>query len=332
MKKLLLFIVFFALFAGMVYAADPHLLWQNLLQMRWTILMCAGVWGVGYLLNAVSFGTVLSIYPPKRPICSFEVLRLTIAGYAINYVTPFGLLGGEPYRVWCLRKYFSTENAASSVLLYSMMHICSHFLFWIIGCVMAVVLLPQIGWKLGIVLSVIVLLCVVAIVFFFRGYRSGLVLSIVQYLTYIPWIGKRIGRWQANRQHLLLQIDTGISNLLLKHPRRFWIALGMELLSRMINVIEVMILLRQMDIIPFESLYGAAYLVVAFSSLFANLLFFSPLQLGTREGGILLVLQQLVPTVGYAALLPVAVSISLATRLREFFWIGIGLLLTFIRK
>ena len=67
--------------------------------------------------------------------------------------------------------------------------------------------------------------------------------------------------------------------------------------------------------------YADALLVVAFCSLFANILFFSPMQIGTREGGILLALQYLLT----GHLLPVALTISFATRIREFFWIAVGL-------
>jgi hypothetical protein len=53
----------------------------------------------------------------------------------------------------------------------------------------------------------------------------------------------------------------------------------------------------------------------------SNVLFFSPLQVGTREGGILLALQYLLT----GQLLPVALTLSFATRIREFCWIAVGL-------
>lgn len=332
MKKYLLFIVFFALLIGMIYAADPQMLWQNLLQMRWMLLVCVGIWGIGYLLNALSFASILGIYPKTRSFGYLETLRVTIAGYAINYVTPLGLLGGEPYRVWELRRYIGLKAATSSVFLYAMMHVCSHFLFWIIGCLLAVFLMPNISWVLGVALVGVSLISVLLIILFFRGYRRGLVTVLVHRLTRMPWVGQRIGKWQSVHARQLSDVDSGISLLLLQHPGRFWFSLCVELLSRMVNVAEIAVLFMQLDLVPEGTLYGASYLVVAFSSLFANLLFFSPLQMGTREGGILLVLLKLLPTFSYAALLPVALSISLATRIREFVWIAIGLLLGIIRK
>ena len=59
----------------------------------------------------------------------------------------------------------------------------------------------------------------------------------------------------------------------------------------------------------------------AFSSLFSNLIFFSPMQLGAREGGLALAVDGLHLT---GAL---GVYTGLITRIRELVWIAIGILL-----
>ena len=62
-------------------------------------------------------------------------------------------------------------------------------------------------------------------------------------------------------------------------------------------------------------------LIVAFSSLLANLLFFLPMQLGGREGGFALAVGGLSLSGAYG------VYAALITRVRELFWIVIGLAL-----
>ncbi|MBS7396304.1 MAG: UPF0104 family protein, partial [Prevotellamassilia sp.] len=68
--------------------------------------------------------------------------------------------------------------------------------------------------------------------------------------------------------------------------------------------------------------YVDAILVLAFSSLIGNLLFFLPMQLGAREGGLSLAVRFLglsAPGIG--------VFTGIYTRIRELFWIFIGVTL-----
>ena len=69
------------------------------------------------------------------------------------------------------------------------------------------------------------------------------------------------------------------------------------------------------------SSFVGCILIVAFSSLLANLLFFLPMQLGGREGGFALVVAGLSLSGAYG------VFAALITRVREMVWIVIGLVL-----
>ncbi len=299
MKKIL-FVVCLLILGVMIYEADPYLLWHNILQWNWVLVACVAVWGIGYLFNAISFGYVVRSCAPGSTIPFSRMLRLTIGGYALNYITPFGLLGGEPWRIYELRNDVQPQAANSAVTYYAMMHVLSHIVFWLIGVVLALFFADMNSalWADGQTETLVLILVLV-------------ILGFVVVFAYRFAIKKG---WIASLQGLLQA-----------HPRQFCIALLLELASRVINVAEYWVLMQAVFAGSILDSYLSAYLVVAFSSLFANILFFSPLQMGTREGGIFLALQALEPAM--PELLPMAVSISFATRIREFVWILVGIII-----
>lgn len=252
--------------------------WQLFVEMPFPILASIAVWAVVYLLNTASFACVLSGVP------RFSLLRVTISGYALNYITPFGLLGGEPYRVWYLKRYMSASQAAWGVGLYASMHVASHFVLWIIAIV--------IGMEM-----------------FF---------SVV---SYVPFVLAALGvcivtAWLSHKRHI------GFRTAVL--------SLFAEFLSRVVGILEYWMLMCAAGL--HDATFADAYMVVAISSLVANVLFFSPMQAGTREAGITLALALLYGGGAEAALQPeyiaLGVTISLATRIRELVWIVIGLVIS----
>ena len=298
--KAALFVGCCLLLGFMVWKAGPLQLWHTLCSMPGTIVVCILVWAVGYLLNAAAFRHVL-IGSGAR-LSYLATLGVTISGYALNYITPFGLLGGEPYRVWVLKRTMGTEKATQGVVLYSMMHIASHFLFWILAAFVALATATltrgqdRIGWDETLWVAGLMLACLLLLFVFWRLYRRGIAL-------------KFMSRW----------VNWSLLDPSLLPSGRFIRALLLELSSRLVNVIEYWLVMHALGYPSFG--YFEALLVVAFSSLLANILFFSPMQVGTREGGILLALQYLLS----GHLLPVALTLSFATRIREFFWIAVGL-------
>ena len=310
------------LLGAMVWAAGPRQLWLNLLGLRWWLAATVAVWGVGYVLNAASWALIVGTYPLRRPLSAWRLLRLTVTGFAINYVTPFGLLGGEPYRVVALRRHLGLEAATGSVVLYLMMHVTSHLVFWIGSCLLAALVLDGLSGPVAWCLWLASAACLAGLWLFLRGYRRGAVRGAVRLAGRCPWLGRRVGEWGRRHAAQLERIDGGIAALLGRHPARFAGSLALEVASRTVNCAEVWLLMAALGT-PVG--YGDAVLVVALSSLLANLLFFAPLQMGTREGGILLALQLVLPGVALGTLMPLAVTVSLATRIREFVWIAVGL-------
>lgn len=278
------------------------------------------LWAVIYLMNAASWHVIINDREHTR-VPFREVYRLTISGYVLNYVTPLGLLGGEPYRVMELSPSVGRAKAASSVILYSMMHVFSHFWFWLLGVVLFVIVYP-IDWGLGILLGTIAAVCLLVIYFFMRGYRNGLVVKILRLLSHIPYIGRWAERFYEQHTEALHRVDTQIAALHAQHKRTFYLSLGLELLARVVSSLEIYVLMR---ILTPEVTVVDSILIMAFSSLLSNLMFFMPMQIGAREGSIALVANRLHLTAGYG------LFTGILCRLREMCWIVVGLLLIKIK-
>lgn len=291
-------------------------IWQNVRKAGYWLPFNIALWAVIYLMNAASWNLIINdrvqTHIPFR-----YIYRLTISGYVLNYVTPLGLLGGEPYRVMELSPYIGRAKATSSVILYSMMHIFSHFWFWLLGVVLFVIFYPT-NLGTGILMGIIAGLSLLVIYFFMKGYRNGLVVKIFRVLSHIPYVNHWSRHFLEQNTEVLQRIDAQIAELHAQHKRTFYLSLGLELLARIVSSLEIYVLMR---ILTPEVTIIDSILIMAFSSLFSNLMFFMPMQIGAREGSIALVSERLHLTAGYG------LFTGLLCRLREFCWTIIGLIL-----
>lgn len=314
----LFFLSGIALLGIMICSLDIpwHEVWAHVCRAGYWFPANIALWAVIYLMNAASWQLIINDKEHTHvPFAS--IYRLTISGYVLNYVTPLGLLGGEPYRVMELTPRVGRAKATSSVILYSMMHVFSHFWFWLLGVVLFVATYP-VDWGTGILMGVIAAVSLLVIYFFMRGYRNGLVVKVFHVLAHIPYVNCWSRRFHERNAETLQRIDSQIAVLHTQRKRTFYLSLGLELMARIVSSIEIYILMR---ILTPEITMVDSILIMAFSSLFSNLLFFMPMQIGAREGSIALISERLHLTAGYG------LFTGLLCRLRELCWIAIGLIL-----
>lgn len=312
--RIVIFLLGLAVFSYLVTDYGVANIVGKIQETGWWFLPIVAIWAAVYFFNAWAWFVILGDAAKRVPFKA--ILALTVSGFAINYITPFMNLGGEPYRVMSLRAELGTPRAVSSVILYNMVRMLSHFFFWLGAVVLALAILP-LSFVTGFVLVVTTILVLFLIAFFYARHRRGIFESLLGYFSRSRLLRSLNGKLQEQRDPLL-QIDEQIKHLYHERRGAFYGSIGLEFVARMIASLEFYFIGFAIGLNL--SFLDAIYINAA-TSLILNLLFFVPFEAGTREGGLYLVMDSLRYPPG------IGIYMGLVNRLRELFWILIGLIL-----
>ncbi|NIJ53149.1 lysylphosphatidylglycerol synthase transmembrane domain-containing protein [Dyadobacter arcticus] len=302
----------------MVYGTGLAEIWSDIQRTGIWFVPVVGSWLLIYILNAFAFRSIIrEPNLPESDLSLWSVLRLTISGYAINYITPFVALGGEPYRILELKPVLGIQKATSSVLSYSLMHMFSHVLFWLASIILIVAVVPLSNSMLtGCGMLLIAGLGLGY--WFINVYKKGFTVSTFRLLEKVPFVKNKAREFAARNAETLYEVDEQIRILYAERQDVFYKSLFFEFVARVIGCLEIYFTAHAIGL---EMSLSQSLIVSSGSSLFANLIFFFPMQLGTREGGLVLALK----SVGLAA--TPGIFIGVVMRIREIVWIMIGLAL-----
>ena len=124
-----------------------------------------------------------------------------------------------------------------------MMHIFSHFCFWLSSVLIYVFFYP-VGWGMGIVLGLITLFCLLLVTLFIKGYRNGMAVACVRLGSHIPFLKKHAVRFAELHKEKLETIDSQIALLHQQRKSTFYSALGLEYTARIVGCLEVWLILN----------------------------------------------------------------------------------------
>lgn len=313
-SKIILFLVGIAIFTYLVLDFGIDNILTNFHKTGWYFVPVIGVWAFVYLFNAFTWRIIIG--NGNRQITFSKIVSITISGFALNYITPSIAVGGEPYRIAELKESLGTSRAVSVTLLYTMIHVLSSFVFWMLIILLALLLLPlTTATKITLVITLIAFSAVVY--FFISRHKKGVAKSLVNITLKIP-IVKNLAAALADKTDSLQKVDDQVTELYLKRKPHFLLALFWEIFARIVGSLENLFILKAIGI---DINFPEALYISAVSSFIINIFFFMPLELGSREGGLVLVLK----TVGITSSL--GIYLGLVNRIRELFWILIGLIL-----
>jgi uncharacterized protein (TIRG00374 family) len=314
--QIALFVVGAAVFAYLVGQIGLGQLASDAARTGWMFVPIVGLYALVYACSALAWQLTMASHAHRPSF--WRLWTIVISSGAINFLTPVVNAGGEPYRVAAVAPWLGRRRGAGSVILHRMLHSLSYVLVWLTAVALAFVLLPKDTPALVFVLlglTAVVLLGVIALFLF--AHRRGVLERILNVMHRVPLVN-RLARLIEPRRTTLVQLDLQIVDFHHRHPRRFVQAIGLEYLSRCIFMLELMLIATSIGL----SLgYWRAFAIGGLEAMVGNVLFFVPFELGAREGSFFLLfgLFGMDPQLGFYT--------SLVSRVRDFVWIGAGLLM-----
>ncbi len=286
---------------------------ENAHKAGWSLIYVVIVWLAIYLLNTSAWRLVLGEH--GADVSFRKLFMVTVSGFSINYITPIIAIGGEPYKVSVLSGALGKERSVSAVVLYRMVHLLGHMLLLLTGVAVALTALSLPPALMAGLALVGFLICGV-IAATILGHRYGFFSRLKSILSALPFLRRAaaaLGRNEAS----LAEMDRTITEVYHERRGTLYGAVLLEYASRAFMGLEVYLILQGVGIDV--TLPSALFLYLVYS-IVINLMFFIPMNLGAREGGLYLGLESL----GLTPLL--GVYLGIVMRLREFFWILLGLL------
>lgn len=286
---------------------------SNAASIGWVFLPVLAVYGLMLLCNAWAWQLSLAAEARRPPFGL--LLSLTTAGAALNYVTPMINAGGEPYRIAGLAPWIGAQRATGSVILIRVLNTLALIITWILALVLALLLLPLDGAPLWIAVGALAVCASLGLVVL-AGHRRGMLTPILDLLVALPLVGRltrRLERWRGP----LADMDRQIIEFYHASPRRFFQALGIEVVARTLFLSEYYLIGLGLGI---AMDFPTAYLIGGIASLVQNVVFLIPYELGVKEGT-LYYLFTLAGMTGDEGLYT-----ALVIRARDLAWVGLGLL------
>ncbi len=312
-----LFVLGAAVFAYLVAQIGAGRLADDAAQTSWLFVPIVSLYALVYACSALAWRLTMT-NEPSRP-SFWRTYSIIVSAGAMNFLTPVVNMGGEPYRIAALTPWLGKRRAAGSVILHRMLHSLSYVLVWLTALGLGFALLPHgAAPTVLLVLTAMVLVGLIALLLF--GHRRGVlerVLNWMNWMHHVPVV-RRLAAVLEPRRAVFVELDRQITDFYHHHPRRFIQAVGLEYLSRCIFMVELVLIAASLGM---HLGYLRAFAIGGLEALLGNVLFFVPFELGAREGSLLALfsLFGMDPQLG--------VYTSLVSRVRDFAWIGVGLVL-----
>jgi putative membrane protein len=304
--RLLLFLLGVGVLVALILEHDPAAIFASIGRLSWRlgVILCVP------MAVVMVFDTLGWRYAFRRDRVPFTVLLTTrLAGEAFNIVTPTAALGGEVVKAWLLRDRAPLDESVPSVIIAKTTITIAQGLFLLLGVALAALTLA--GSAILAAMEWLVGLEVLALAVFILMQTRGLVGWSARVLA-------RLGIRRLGGGTTATRVDEALAEFYRREPRRLAISIAFHLAAWLLGSLEAWLILWFLGV---EVSLATATVIEAFGTGIRFATFLVPASLGVQEGGYVVTFLAL--GLGTAD----AVAFGLVRRIRELFWVAIGLLL-----
>jgi uncharacterized protein (TIRG00374 family) len=290
---------------------------QYLWQVGWYWPLLLLPYGVVNWLEAWSWKYMLVDAPARTTVARLFWLRL--GGESLNQLTPTASLGGEPFKASRLQADgVPLEVASASVVIMKGILVLSLVLYIFTGLALAPFYLPEAAKHILFLTLAALGLAAAGIIFVLVQRRDPFGNSF-RFLSRRGWLP----HFLRDQEGFLENLDTAMSQFYRRYPSRALLSFFLFFLSWLLHAVEVYLMfwLLGHPISP-----GMAVCLDALAMLFTALGFFIPAAMGIQEGGNILL------AMGFRLGFGLGAAFSILRRIREAFWLCLGLVVVWREK
>jgi putative membrane protein len=296
------------LLAVLVIDNDPRAIAASIAQLSWRLAIIVVFPAV--VVNAVdALGWRYAFLRNELPFTTLFSVR--VVGEAFNMATPTATLGGEAMKSWLLRGRLPMSQTLPSVIVAKTTITIGQVLLLLLGVLLARATVAA-DTTLLTVMQWLVVVQALALGTFALAQTRGLLGRSGRLL-------QRLGvQPPAATGEALGRVDEVLARFYREHPGRLALSIAFHFAGWLLGAIETWLILDFLGV-PVSLL--TATVIEAFGMAIRVATFLIPGNIGALEGGYAAIFTALGlgPTVG--------VTFSLVRRIREVFWIALGLLL-----
>jgi uncharacterized membrane protein YbhN (UPF0104 family) len=281
----------------------------------WFLLTCS-LGASFFFFQAAAWWVIQKSFFQPMPLA--RLFRIKVVSSAFNIVLPSASLGGDAMRAFMIKEHVPLKEGIPSVLFDKTIEFVGSLIFLVVGLILG---LLSLHLPKALIISVVISLSVTALItiLFILAQKAGVTKTLMKLGRFVPGAEG----WAAKNAHHLRALDETLSLLYSRSNTKALIPIGLNILSRLAGVVEVMII---MAVLRAPLSFMQALLISTVVTVGNTVFFVLPGQWGVMEGVYIVVLRSM----GFPA--AIGLSLSIIRRIRTIFFAGLGLALFALEK